>query len=63
MSKDRVIHLLADEEIGMILSGLTLLKRQYTKEEKENEVIIFLDNIYNKIDNCEDMGVINNERL
>ena len=63
MSKDRVIHLLNDEEIGMCLSGLTLLKRQYSKDELSDEVISFLDNLYNKIDKCEDMGVINDERI
>lgn len=63
MSKDRVIHLLTDEEIGMCLSGLTLLKRQYVKDEISSDVIVFLDNLYTKIDKCEDMGVINDERL
>ena len=63
MSKDRVIHLLTDEEIGMCLSGLTLLKRQYTKDELSSEVIEFLDNLYNKIDECQDMGVIGYERI
>lgn len=63
MSKDRVIHLLTDEEIGFIQSGLTLLKRQYVKDELSEEVVSFLDNLYVKIEKCEDMGVINDERL
>lgn len=62
MSKDRVIRLLTDEEIGLILSGLTLLKRQYVSQEEDNS-ILFLDNLYNKIDKCEDMGVIKSERI
>ena len=63
MNKDRVIHLLTDEEIGMCLSGLTLLKRQYVNDELSIEVVEFLDNLYNKIDECSEMGVIGYERI
>ena len=62
MSKDRVINLLSDEEIGLILSGITVLKRQYVKEEN-SDIVLILDNLYKKIDNSEDMGVITYERL
>ena len=62
MSKDRVIKLLTDEEIGLILSSITVLKRQYVKEEN-SDIVLILDNLYKKIDNSEDMGVITYERL
>lgn len=62
MSKDRVIKLLSDEEIGLILSSITVLKRQYVKEEN-SDIVLILDNLYKKIDMSEDMGVITYERL
>lgn len=62
MSKDRVIELLTDEEIGLILSSITVLKRQYVKEEN-SDIVLILDNLYKKINKCEDMGVIIYERL
>lgn len=62
MSKDRVIKLLTDEEIGLILSSITVLKRQYVKEEN-SDIVLILDNLYKKIDKSEDMGVITDERL
>ncbi len=31
MSKDRIIHLLSDEEISYILTGLRVLGQQYIK--------------------------------
>lgn len=62
MSKDRVIELLTDEEIGLILSSITVLKRQHVKEEN-SDIVLILDNLYKKINKCEDMGVIIYERL
>ena len=62
MSKDRVIKLLTDEEIGLILSSITVLKRQYVKDEN-SDIVLILDNLYKKIDKSEDMGVIIDERL
>lgn len=62
MSKDRVIELLTDEEIGLILSSITVLKRQHFKEEN-SDIVLILDNLYKKINKCEDMGVIIYERL
>lgn len=62
MSKDRVIKLFTDEEIGLILSSITVLKRQYVKEEN-SDIVLILDNLYKKINKCEDMGVIIYERL
>ena len=60
--KHRVIHLLSDEDISLILTGLTLLKRRYI-EQNDDSAVLFCDQLYDKFDNCEDVGVINHERI
>lgn len=62
MSKDRVIHLLSDEEISYILTGLRLAGQQYLKQECEEDAN-FVSNLYEKIDDSLDVGVIGNERM
>ena len=62
MSRDRVIHLLSDEEISYILTGLNLVGRKYVEqgfEEDANSV----NSLYSKVDKCLDMGVIDNDRI
>lgn len=62
MSKDRVIHLLSDEEISYILTGLRLAGQQYIKQDC-NEDANIVSALYNKIDTSLDVGVIGNERM
>ena len=62
MSKDRVIHLLTDEEISYILSGLRFLMQQYIKQDSKDD-LLFVNQLYEKIDLSTDMGVIGNERI
>lgn len=61
MSKDRIIHLLNDEEISYILTGLRLLEQSYLKYD--NTDTSFIQALFDKIDNSLDMGVINDERI
>lgn len=60
MNKDRIICLLSDEEISYILTSLTTLKIKYVSEDN-NEEVELLQELYNKIDECDDMGVIKDE--
>lgn len=62
MSKDRIIHLLSDEEISYILSGLRFLVQQYIKQDC-NDDVLFVQQLYDKIDISSDVGVIGNERM
>lgn len=62
MSKDRIIHLLSDEEISYILTGLRVLGQQYIKQEC-NDDVSFVNVLYDKIDKSIDVGVIGNERI
>lgn len=61
MSKDRIIHLLNDEEISYILTGLRLLEQSYLKYDNTDTSLI--QALFDKIDNSLDMGVINDERI
>lgn len=61
MSKDRIIHLLNDEEISYILTGLRLLEQSYLKNDNTDTSLI--QALFDKIDNSLDMGVINDERI
>ena len=47
MSKDRIIHLLSDEEIGYILTGLRVLGQRYTEQSCEDDVF-FVNQLYDK---------------
>lgn len=58
MSKDKVIHLLEDEQISLLLTGLRLVS---IKEPDVN--IDLIDDLYELIESCEDMGVINDEKI
>ena len=49
MSKDRVIHLLSDEEISYILTGLRLAGNQYLKQDCSEDANI-VSALYDKID-------------
>lgn len=60
--KHRVIHLLSDEDISLVLTGLTLLERKYM-EQDDNSSVLFTQQLYEKFDSCEDVGVINHERI
>lgn len=62
MSKDRIIHLLSDEEISYILTGLRFLGQEYTKQDNDDDVL-FVGQLYDKIDSSSDVGVIGNERM
>ena len=62
MNKDRIIHLLSDEEIGYLLIGLRFLEQDYLKREDEDGVF-FVSSLYDKIENSEDVGVITSERI
>ncbi len=43
MSKDRIIHLLSDEEIGYILTGLRVLGQRYTEQSCEDDESVLVD--------------------
>lgn len=60
--KHRVIHLLNDDDISFVLTGLRLLGQRYLEQDDE-ENALFVQRLYEKIDECEDMGVINHERI
>ena len=62
MSKDRIIHLLSDEEIGYILTGLRILGQRYTEQSCEDDVF-FVNQLYDKVEKSLDVGVIGNERI
>ena len=60
--KHRVIHLLSDEDISYILTGLKFLGNEYIEQDSLDDMH-FVDILYDKIDNCSDIGVISNERV
>lgn len=62
MSKDRIIHLLSDEEISYILTGLRILGQKYTEQEFKDDVFL-VNQLYDKIDKSQDVGVIGNDRI
>lgn len=59
---ERRIHILTDEEISYILTGLRLLSNKYVTEDN-TDGSIETDRLYNKIDDCFELGVINNEKI
>ena len=60
--KHRVIHLLSDEDISLVLTGLKLLEKRYI-EQDDNTSVLFTQQLYDKFENPEDVGVINHERI
>lgn len=60
--KHRVIHLLSDEDISLVLTGLKLLEKRYI-EQDDNTSVLFTQQLYDKFENSEDVGVINHERI
>lgn len=58
---ERRIHLLSDEEISMILTGLRMLSSKCIADNDKDTALIS-DNLYVKIDECYEMGVINDEK-
>lgn len=60
--KHRVIDLLSDEDISLILTGLKLLERRYIEQNDDNGVL-FTQQLYDRFNECEDVGVINHERI
>lgn len=62
MNKDRIIHLLTDEDIGLILTGLRFLEQDYLKRE-DSDGVFFIGSLYDRIDKAEDLGVITSERI
>lgn len=62
MSKDRIIHLLSDEEISYILTGLRVLVPKFLEHDCEDDVFL-VKQLYDKVDKSLDVGVIVNERI
>lgn len=62
MSKDRIIHLLSDEDVSYLLTGLRFLEQDYIKRE-DKDGVLFVCSLYERIDKCEDVGVITSERI
>ncbi len=60
--KHRVIHLLSDEDISYILTGLRVLGNKYMEQDSTEDVTL-VNILFNKIDGCSDIGVISNERI
>ena len=60
--KHRVIHLLSDEDISLILTGLRILEKEYVSQNDETS-FLFTQQLYDKFEKCEDVGVINHERI
>lgn len=59
---ERRIHILTDEEISYILTGLRLLCNKYLSEDN-NDSMIETDRLYNRINECYELGVINDEKI
>ena len=60
--KHRVIHLLSDDDISYLLTGLRFLGQKYIEQgSDEDSALVHL--LYDKIDACSDVGVIGNERI
>ena len=62
MSKDRIIHLLTDEEISLVLTGLRLVSQRYLEQGCSDDVS-FCNQLFEKVDKSIDVGVIGNERI
>lgn len=60
--KHRVIHLLSDEDISYLLTGLRVLGQKYVEQDCIEDSS-FVSMLYDKIENCSDIGVIGNERI
>lgn len=60
--KHRVIHLLSDEDISYLLTGLRVLGQKYVEQDCIEDSS-FVGMLYDKIENCSDIGVIGNERI
>ena len=58
---ERKIVLLDDEDISRVLTGLHLLKSRYNQELNTGEVEE-TESLFNKIDECDEMGVIRYEK-
>lgn len=58
---ERVIHLLSDEEISMILTGLRLLSSK-SIADNDKDMMLISDKLYERIDESYEMGVILNEK-
>lgn len=58
---ERRIHLLSDEEISLILTGLRLLSSKCISDN-DKDMMLISDNLYKKIDNSYELGVISNEK-
>lgn len=54
---DRRIHLLTDEEIGNILSGLHLLNGKLSGQD-DKDGVLFNNFLYDKIEQSADIGII-----
>lgn len=59
---ERKIHILTDEEISFVLTGLRLLSNKYISEDNTDSMLE-TDRLYNKIDECHELGVINIEKI
>ena len=62
MSKDRVIHLLSDEDVSYLLTGLRFLEQDYIKRG-DKDGVLFVGSLYDRIDKSQDVGVITDERI
>lgn len=58
---ERRIYLLSDEEISNILSGLHLLSDRLIKSN-DADGVLFNNLLYDKVQNCYELGVILNEK-
>lgn len=58
---ERVIHLLSDEEISMILTGLRLLSSK-SIADNDKDMMLISDKLYERIDESYEVGVILNEK-
>lgn len=54
---DRRIHLLTDEEVGNILSGLHLLNGKLSGQD-DKDGVLFNNLLYDKIEQSADIGII-----
>lgn len=54
---DRRIHLLTDEEVGNILSGLHLLNGKLSSQD-DKDGVLFNNLLYDKIEQSADIGII-----
>lgn len=59
---ERKIHLLNDEAVSYILTGLRLLSNKYMSEDN-TDAMIETDRLFSQIEECHEMGVINIEKI